>query len=153
VPVRDKRKHVAMTWQCWQQISIVLLAPFWQPESRLQVEWDASSVELQCFGLMHMAGPGSGERGCARLGHEWLEVREVLESGGHKRADLFQMRGLRTIFEKGARSVVCALVRSRAACRYAQSLGGRFDTPVLLAETARDRSVVARHVSLCALPL
>jgi hypothetical protein len=24
--------------------------------------WDASSVEFQCFGLMRMAGPGSGER-------------------------------------------------------------------------------------------
>jgi len=26
---------------------------------------------------MRMAGPGSGERGCVRLGHEWLEVLPV----------------------------------------------------------------------------
>lgn len=66
--------------------------------------------------------------------------------GGHKRADLFQMGGLETIFEKGARRWHVPLVRSRARRGYAQSLGRRFNAPVLLAATARDRS---RHVSLC----
>jgi hypothetical protein len=31
------------------------------------VGWDASSVEFQCFGLMRMAGPGSGEEGGKRV--------------------------------------------------------------------------------------
>jgi hypothetical protein len=47
------------------------------------------------------------ERGCVRLRREWLEVLIFVwcpRSGGHKRADLFQMCGLGMGFEKGASS-------------------------------------------------
>jgi hypothetical protein len=83
-----------------------------------------------------------------RLRREWLEVLVFVwcpRSGGHKRADLFQMCGLGMSFEKGASSRLEGL----EPCPAQQSLGGRVNAPVLLADTVRDRSVVSRQVSLC----
>jgi hypothetical protein len=81
-----------------------------------------------------------------RLRRERLEVLFVV-SGGHKRADLFQMCGLGMHLREGRTD---ARRPSSAVSSNAQSLGGRVDAPVLLEDTVRDGSVVSRHVSLCA---
>lgn len=52
-------------------------------------------------------------------------------SGGHKRADLFQMCGLGMEFEKDARNNAWPVLWVSSS---AQSLGGRVDAPVLLAD-------------------
>jgi hypothetical protein len=47
------------------------------------VGWAASSVEYQCFGLMRMAGPGSGEEEGKRVREtKTLEARGVVRGVG-----------------------------------------------------------------------